>query len=211
MDLLNLKLPTNAFDFVVIDKDKAYDPEDAQGIYAYLEAQQPVVFEFGYELNDGSIEWIPGGTTFTTSELSVDVAAAIPKVSFKSVSTLNYLTKTYTEGLYYPSGITLYDLAEDVLQFCNIPLNAEGNSRWTLDDALKDYSTKMPLPVSEARECLQLIANAGMCVLTDDVLGNVVIAPVDYYPVDFTFTLGDVMTPPKTTKGILNCKELILT
>lgn len=199
-DLLNLYLPKNEFDFTFIDPLKEYDPENATGIFEYLEEQQPVKFSFGYELNDGSIEWVPGGSTLSIGEIAIESSSKIPEVTFKSVSILNYLSQEYTEGVYYPDGITLYDLAEDVLQFCNIPLNPQGLNRWTLDSSLANYSTKVPLPRLQVRQCLQLIANAAMCVLGDDVNGNVVIAPRDTSLADFKFKLEDVLFPPKTTK-----------
>ena len=69
LDLINAKLPVNGFDFTIIDKERQYDPENALGIFQYLEEQQPCKFSFGYELNDGSVEWFVGGNTFTSGEV----------------------------------------------------------------------------------------------------------------------------------------------
>ena len=200
VDLINSKLPINSMDFTFLDPTRVYDPENALGIFQYLEEEQPCKFSYGYELNDGTIEWFVGGNTFTSGEVQVETQSVIPKVTFKTVSIINYLTDLYTEGKYYPSDISLYDLAEDVLQFCNIPLNGLGLPRWSLDSALSSLYTKMPLPVAEARVCLQLIANAAMCVLKDDVDGNVVIEPAPTTVEMFTMELGDVNAPPKTKK-----------
>lgn len=200
-DLINYKLPTHSFNFTIIDKDRAYDPELSGGIFAYLEEQQPINFQFGYELNDGSIEWIQGGNTFTSGEVSVTTEATIPKVSFKSVSTLSYLTKIYDEGLYYPStGRSLYDLATDVLTFSQIPLNSDGGVRWSIDSSLASIYTMTPLPKLEVRSILQLIANAGRCVLDVDRNGNIQLEQHSSTVQDFIFTLGDIKNPPKTKK-----------
>lgn len=42
--------------------------------------------------------------------------------------------------------------------------------------ALKDVKTKAPMPVLSHRECLQIIANAGRCVLYTDANGVIVMA-----------------------------------
>lgn len=205
LDLINSKLPKNNFDFTIIDVNREYDPENPLGIYQYMESQQPINFKYGYELNDGSIEWIQGGNTFTTGEIDVKSEAVIPMVSFKTTSTLAYLIDVYKEGIYTGSPVSLYDLAMEVLEFANIPLNAQGQVRWKLDDALKSIYTTSPLPVGEVRVLLQLIANAGMCVLYVDRDGNIVIEPKDITPTGFTFELSDVYTIPSTSKyPILN-------
>lgn len=200
-DLINSILPTHSFDFTIIDKNRAYDPELSGGIFAYLEEQQPINFKFGYELDDGTIEWIQGGNTFTSGEVNVTTEATIPLVSFKSVSTLSYLNKIYTEGLYYPStGRSLYDLAEDVFTFAEIPLNSSGEVRWSMDSSLSSIYTMLPLPKLKIKDALQLIANAGRCVLDVDRDGNIELKQHSSTEQDFVFTLADIKTPPKTKK-----------
>lgn len=199
-DLVNTKLPNNEFTFKVIDLNREYDPENVTGIYQYIESQQPINFKFGYELDNESIEWVQGGNLITTGAVDVSSDAIIPMVEFKTTSTLSFLNDVYDNAVYSATPVTLYDLAVDVLEFANIPLNAQGNNRWILDTSLQSYSTMMPLPKAEVRVLLQLIANAGMCLLDVDRDGNIVIEPKDTTPSDFTFTLSDVTSIPLTSK-----------
>ena len=201
VDLINSRLPIHTFDFTLIDKDRAYDPELPGGLFGYLEEQQPINFEFGYELDDGSIEWLQAGNTFTSGGAEVTTDTVLPKVTFRSVSTLSYLTKVYTEGKYYTApGRSLYDLATDVLTFAGIPLNDLGQPRWIVDTSLQTMYTMQPLPKYAVKELLQLIANAARVVLDVDRDGNITLAPHSAALQSFDLTLSDVMSPPNTKK-----------
>lgn len=200
IDLINSKLPTHTFDFTIIDADREYDPENAEGIYAYIEAKQECEIKIGYELDDESIEWQPIGNYFTTGELKVNSEAVIPTVDFKTTSLIPFLTNIYTEGIYAPSGATLYDLAQSVLEFCNIPKDSSGNDRWSLDSSLSSYSTKIPLGKEKCNVLLQKIANAGMCILDFGRDGYITISPKNDTAQSFVYELGDMATPPKISK-----------
>ena len=200
IELVNSKLPEITFDFTIIDIDKLYDPENPSGIYKYMEEEQPIKFYFGYELDDESIEWIKCGDVFTTGEVQVDSDLAIPKVTFSTTSLIGYLTNEYKKGNYTGTNKSLYDLAEEVLLFSNIPVDGLGENRWVIDSSLETIYTLMALPKKPVRELLQLIANAGMCVLNVDRDGYIRIEPQTTGTVDFGYTLGDVTTIPKTTK-----------
>ena len=200
LDLINSKLPKNEFNFTIIDKDREYDPENVSGIYAYMESKQECSIEIGYELNDGTIEWTPISTLFTTGDLKISTEATIPTVDFKTQGTLAFLTRTYQKGIYYVGGRTLYDLAEDVLLGTTIPLGEEGNHRWYIDPVLDNYTCYVPLDTLKFNVLLQQIANAGMCTIDIDRSGFITIKPKDDTPQDFTFGLGDIMSPPTTSK-----------
>ena len=200
IELVNSKLPEITFDFTIIDIDKLYDPENPIGIYKYMEEQQPIKFYFGYELDNGSIEWIKCGDVFTTGEVQVDSDLAIPKVTFSTTSAIGYLTNEYQKGSYTGTNKSLYDLAEEVLLFSNLPVDGLGENRWIIDSGLETIYTLMPLPKKPVRELLQLIANAGMCVLNVDRDGYIRIEPQTTTTVDFGYTFADVTTIPKTTK-----------
>lgn len=200
LDLINSKLPKNEFNFTIIDKDREYDPDNVSGIYAYMESKQECSIEIGYELNDGTIEWMPISTLFTTGDLKISTDATIPTVDFKTQGTLAFLTRTYHKGLYYAGGRTLYDLAEDVLLDTTIPLDEEGNHRWYIDPVLDNYTCYVPLDTLKFNVLLQQIANAGMCTIDIDRSGFITIKPKDNTPQDFTFGLGDIMSPPTTSK-----------
>lgn len=197
---MNTKLPKYEFSFTIIDAEKAYNPDNPTGVYKYLESQQPVRYEYGYKLDDDSIEWVLGGNNFTTGEVDVTSSGALSKVTFKSSSTLEYLTDVYDQGVYSATPKTLKQLAEEVLQFAELPLNELSEEMWILDDSLSTYSTSSPLPLLPIRECLQLIANAGMCTLSVNREGKIVIAPFSWTPQDFRLDFKDFMNPPEVKK-----------
>ena len=176
IDFLSLSLTQKKFTFTIDNKDQVYNPLNPQGLYAYLEAQQPLETEYGYELDDGTIEWVQGDSTVSEST----PIAADAQASFSAVDALTNLTGMFYHGLYRPTGISLYDLAEEVL------IDA-GVEHYVIDDHLKTVYTKAALPVATHRECLQIIANAGQCILYTDRRGYIKLE----IALDPTITIGD--------------------
>ena len=110
---------------------------------------------YGYTLNDGSIEWVKGGTLFM-QEWSADDKLA----KFGAVDIFEYMQDEYKRGEYRPEGITLYDLAMDVFDDAGIL-----PEQYWVDPYLKKVVVYNPLPMVKHKECLQLIANAGRSVV----------------------------------------------
>lgn len=198
-DLINAKLPSTKFSFTLLDKDKRYDPDNPNGIYKYMEALQETKLNVGYEVSDGNIEWQPIGTLFTDGNVKVTTESAIPTVDFNATSLIEQMNTVYDEGVYNSTGVTLYSLAEQVLTYAELPTDT-GINRWILDDALKNYTTKLPLPVKTCKELLQLIANAGMCMIGFNRNGYITISPKNDTIRDFAFTFGDILNIPTTKK-----------
>ena len=44
--------------FTILDYEHKYDPDNPAGIYAYVDKNSPIEIQFGYELPDGSVEWL---------------------------------------------------------------------------------------------------------------------------------------------------------
>ncbi len=78
------------------------------------------------------------------------------------------MNETYYKGLYRESGISLYDLATDVFDDAGV----DYRTYW-LDPYLKDVLVKNPMPVVTHKEALQIIANAGRCILYQDRSGDI--------------------------------------
>lgn len=73
------------------------------------------------------------------------------------------MTGKYHKGTYHPNGISLYALAEDVLT------DAEVDPReYFIDPYLKKVTVQNPIPIVKHTEALQMIANAGRCIMTQD-------------------------------------------
>lgn len=169
--MINSELPTHTFKFTIDNMDKLFNPDNPVGWYRYILQQQPISYEWGYKLDDGSIEWIKGGDMLLTG--AVDVGEN--QVTFNSTTLINYLTNVYKKGVYNSNGRSLYDLAVDVLEDSEID-----SSQYNLWEGLKLIKTDAPLPKLEARQLLQIISTAGNCVYytTRDNIIN--IQPFEY-------------------------------
>ena len=97
------------------------------------------------------------------------------QVSFSTTTLINYLTNTYKKGVYNANGRSLYDLAVDIFTDNNID-----SSQYRLWEGLKLIKTDAPLPKSEARQCLQIIATTGNCTLFTDRENIINIFPFEY-------------------------------
>lgn len=169
--MINSELPTHTFKFSIDNMNKLFNPDNPQGWYRYILQQQPISYEWGYQLDDGTIEWILGGKMLLTG--SVEVGEN--QVSFSTTSLINYLTKVYKKGVYNSSGRSLYDLAVDVLEDSNID-----SSQYNLWSGLKSIKTDAPLPKLEARQLLQIIATTGNCILFTNRENVINIQPFNY-------------------------------
>ena len=150
------ELPTMDFSVTVENRDRKFDIENAESAVNFLQAGQSVEVLYGQELDSGEIEWIPG-TTLLLKDWEVDDS----EMSFSASDRFSDLNGTYYRGMYHPEGISLHDLAVDVLEDAGIDLRQV----W-LDPYLRDVMISNPMPVVMHREALQLIANAGRCVLS---------------------------------------------
>lgn len=169
--MINSELPTHTFKFTIDNMNKLFNPDNPQGWYRYILQQQPISYEWGYQLDDGTIEWILGGKMLLTG--SVEVGEN--QVSFSTTSLINYLTKVYKKGVHNSSGRSLYDLAVDVLEDSNID-----SSKYNLWIGLKSIKTDAPLPKLEARQLLQIIATTGNCILFTNRENVINIQPFNY-------------------------------
>lgn len=176
IDFLSLSLTQKQLSVTIDNTQQTYNPLNPDGLYAYLEAKQPMEIRYGYELDNGSIEWILGDSLVLEST----PVAADAQATFTAVDNLSNLTGTFNHGLYRPAGVSLYDLAAEVL-------TDAGVEHYSIDDHLKTVYTKAALPVATHRECLQIIANAGQCILYADRRGYITLE----IALDPTITIGD--------------------
>ena len=176
IDFLSLSLTQKQLSVTIDNRQQIYNPLNSEGLYEYLAAKQPLEIYYGYELDNGTIEWILGDNLVLESTPT----AADNEATFTAVDNLTNLTSTFYHGLYRPTGISLYDLAKEVL-------DDAGVEHYSIDDHLKTVYTKAALPVATHRECLQIIANAGQCILYTDRRGYIKLE----IALDPTVTIGD--------------------
>lgn len=157
------ELPTIDFDLTIDNKNRAYDIENDASTVNFLEIGQNVEVIYGQELEDGTVEWMPGAT-LSLKEWSADDE----EMNFSASDRFDGMDGTYYRGLYRPEGISLYNLAEDVFR----DAGADSRTYW-IDQYLKDVMVCNPMPAVTHKEALQLIANAGRCILYQDRAGDI--------------------------------------
>lgn len=189
IDLLSSKLPKEMFSFTAYDINKEYVPENAQGIWKYVEEQQPVSFDYGYTLDDGSVEWVKGGNYLTSGEIKSDSQNNLSVVTFNTTSEISQSTGTAYKGVYRSTPITLYQMLINVLDHAGI-VNYE------IDTDLQDITTTLPLPPVPFREGVQIIANAGRAVVYTDRTGKLIVRRIDGLLTDFKLGKSDIKTNP---------------
>ncbi len=194
IDLLTSKVPKADFEFTLIDMERRYDPENPAGVWEYLESRQPVSYYYGYELSDGTIEWIPWGVAYSTGDFEVTGQGHVSNVSIKCAGLADHLTTIYDEGTYSPEGKSLFDLAMEVMTFAGYQNTIE------LDNSLNDIYTHNPIPQKKISECLQLIANAGRCVMSHSRGGYISIRREDDTNVGFEMNFRKITDTPTTSK-----------
>lgn len=162
IDPISSSLPYDKLIMKIANYDKDYNPDNPHGMWEYFRNGLPLQVRYGTTV-DGAIEWVDAAYLFLSDAPTVEQNTA----TFEATDTLSYLTGTYYKGLWRANGISLYDLAIDVL-------TDAGVMSYDIPTPLQDIITYAPMPVLTHRECLQIIANAGRCTLYTDVSGKII-------------------------------------
>lgn len=155
VSLITEELPSMDLSVQIDNRDAAWDVNNPVSSINYLESGQKVVVRYGYQMDNGSVDWKLGGTCQLRSW-----KANGEQMSFDAEDRLADLAETYYGGRYYPDGVTLYALAVDVLADAKVDTR-----EYVLDEYLKQVTVYNPLPAVSHAKCLQIIANAGRCKL----------------------------------------------
>lgn len=160
------ELPALDFSLTADNANRMFDVENKDSAIHYLEIGQEVTVRYGYEIVDGGdITWMDGCVCLLSGWEADDEV-----LSFSAKDRIDSMDETYYRGTYNPDGISLYDLAVDVLT------DAGFDERYyDLDEYLQTVTVQNPMPCVTHKECLQLIANAGRCKLYVDRLGVICI------------------------------------
>lgn len=189
-------IPSMDMALTVDNQDQYYSPDNPESTLAYFEVGQEMKVSFGYDvLGDGNIEWMPEVTAYLSQWSATDTEA-----KFSATDRFSYLTDNYYRGMYRDSGISLYDLAVDVLHDAGITDEKE----YFLDPYLKGVVVYNPMPVVTHGEALQIIANAGRCVLYEDRQSRIHMQ-ASFVP-DMTVSVNN-QTEYSHIENILNDKE----
>ena len=166
IDHLSNALPSKQFTFTVNNIGGRFSKDDPYSFANFLKAGQDCTYEYGREMDDGSIYRIDGGNVLLKTWSSNDTQA-----KFTCVGYMDFMGDTYYKGRYYDP--ETYGMArlivEDVLEDAGI-------ENYQIDSSLSRIYFQNPLPITTHKNCLQLIANACRCRLYEDRHGTIVIA-----------------------------------
>lgn len=179
-DLLSAELPKAEIKFELTNLDGEYNPFNPESKAKYLIERQRFTAKYGYKINN-AIEWIKGGSFYLSEWVTPQNGIT---AEFTARDLFEYMQSRYVGTI---SNITLYDLAISALTQADLPLNRDGSVKWEIDTSLQsiivngaDIDDKTTIA-----EILQMIANAGRCVLYQDRNDRVRIEPLATTPTDY--------------------------
>ena len=91
VDPLSRRLPQETMQFVLLDYEHNYDPDNPKGIYAYLDKKSPIALRYGYMLPTGKVEWLKADKYVLNSKPK----AAKNQATFTGTGLVGSLTGTF--------------------------------------------------------------------------------------------------------------------
>lgn len=171
-DPLSLTLPENGIVFQLTNVDGEWNPDNPIGQVKYLIEQQPVTVRYGYKIGN-AIEWIKAGTFYMNGW---DTPSNGISASFEASSLVQLMDAPYTVGT---KTLTLSALAQSAFTQADLPTNANGSAKWSIDSSLSSISVTLPDNFNHTcAEVVQLCANAACCIVRVDRDGNINIEPL---------------------------------
>lgn len=167
---INAELPTATLNFTIDNSDHGYDMSSDNPLQKYLKRMQKLTTRMGITTDADEIAYINGGTFWLDSWEFPNGGITC---SFTARDPLYFMNQEYIYGLYRPSGITMYDLATEVLTRAQAASFGDVVESFRLGNTLSGYTTTAPLPVCTYAEALQYIAQACGCVLMVDRDGEI--------------------------------------
>lgn len=218
-DPLSRWLPIERLKFTLNNFDYIYNPDNPQGIWNEFEERIPISVSFGQTLS-GTFTWedmfdydwpwanrqtweqIYDGSSIWWINLGDFYLDGAPKTrgrtaEFTAVGAASILDDKFYKGSWGEK--TLYDLAIEVLEDSWLPRREDGTPAYIVSETLQNFTTSAPLPIMTHAELLQLIANAGRCVMYSNKKRQLCIEPLpdrEYPDVVVDFHL--MAEPPDT-------------
>ena len=204
IDPLSRRLPQENLSFTILDYEQHFNPENDEGFYDMTNGAAPVVAEFGYELDDGTIEWLKSDRYVLSGKPVIDNY----QVTFNAQGLIGSMS-----DVYYKSQLgekSFYNMALAVLQDANLRPTPTGNDPWDIDESLQSLYTTAYLPVDTHMNCLQLIAHACGCQLYSDDDNVIHIRPFSAAaePTDFVLPMGDMYEGSPVVDKIDKLKQI---
>lgn len=168
VDVLSGELPEQSTTFVLDNTDNQWNPINPQGLTKYMSEQQNIEVKYGMSV-DGNVEWIDGGLLYL-AEWSTPTNGI--EASFTAKNVLSFMDVPYTGTR---TG-TLYDIAIAAIGQIDLPDYAT----YQFDVKLATISVDFSEDTNDytVAEILQMVANAGQCVIYQDRKGCLRIEPM---------------------------------
>ena len=142
---INETLPTIDFSVTLVNEDHYFDIDNPKSVLNLFDTSTKVSLSYGYQIDENTIEWIPGGELYCYTWATDDKSATI--------SARDVLQNYDVEYIFGSVGSTsLYSLAESVFETMQI-------SNYFIDSELSSIYTANPIPRVSCKEALQIIAN----------------------------------------------------
>ena len=156
------ELPSITATLNVLDKDNRFNVDDEDSYINFFEAGQKATVKCGLELDNGDIEW-----------LNIGVLSLSEWNSQKGSMQLTLKDKLSLHDDTYSAGNTIRErsLYDDAIAVLN-DMGLE-EKEYEVDQYLKTVIVTNPLPEASHAECLQIIANAGRCILCQKIDGRI--------------------------------------
>lgn len=174
-DILSGELPRNTITFSLDNTDNKWNPLNPQGKYKYLLEQQTMRVRYGMNV-DGTIEWIDGGVFFLNEWHTPSNGI---EATFTAESMLTFMDVPYTGS----RAGTLLQVAEEAIMQIDLPDDAS----YYFDSSLGAVQVDFAEVDSEylVSEVLQMVANAGECIMYQDRSGCLRIEPANMAVSDY--------------------------
>ena len=182
VDPLSGALPKASITFSLDNSDDRWNPDNPTGAEKYLLERQPISVRYGMRVGE-NIEWIKGGM-FYMSEWNTPMNGL--EASFTARDVVDRMHDVYTGTKVG----TLYEIALAGVEQAGIPLTSDGTVQYYVDESLKNTSTDFTSDTSEytIAEVLQMVANAGCCVMHQDRNGIFRIEPIGTEETDYVIS-----------------------
>jgi hypothetical protein len=160
------ELPNLSNKINILDMQDLFNVDNENSYLAYLQTGQEIHTWFGQTLENGNVEYIKMPVTYLTSWDCNNHRA-----SFTAGDRFKLFTKEYSGGNKIYERSLWYEALKIMSELGLEP------DEYFIDDCLQDVVITNPMPVKTCAECLQLIANAGRCILKQDENGVVQLLP----------------------------------
>lgn len=155
-------IPSRDLTVKLLNVDGMFSPDNPESVSDFIEIGQNIQVEFGMTLDDGTVEWTPQRYAYLkTWSADKNIATFVATDRFDNMTDIFY------------NGVVSYkrrlsELAEMVFQDMGLKYG-----EYYIAPILYDIYVDNPIPPVRHSEALQIIANAGRCVLFEGEDGKI--------------------------------------